>query len=102
MSGTDKTDFLKKIDFYNKILSDEALYIKAWNDFCLDEKNTLLLKHYLPVHFRGMRKVGKIISPEYLFLPTKKNRRVKLNLIRCESHLELLQNVLSMGDIDLG
>ena len=102
MSGSDETVFFKKMDFYNKILSDEALYIKAWNDFCLDEKNTLLLKHYLPVHFRGMRKVGKIISPEFLFLPTQKNRRVKLNLIRCESHLELLQNVLSMGDIDVG
>jgi poly-gamma-glutamate synthesis protein (capsule biosynthesis protein) len=102
MSGSDKRVFLNKMERYNKILGNEVLYIKAWNDFCQKEKNTLLLKNYLPVHFRGMRKFGKIISPEFLFLPTQKNRRVKLNLIRCESHLELLQNLLSNGDIDVG
>lgn len=102
MSGTDETVFLKKMAAYNKILGDEDLYIKAWNDFCENKKNRLLMKHYLPVHFRGMRKLGKIINPELFFIPTKKNRLVKLNLIRCESHLELLQNVLSKGDIDVG
>jgi poly-gamma-glutamate capsule biosynthesis protein CapA/YwtB (metallophosphatase superfamily) len=102
MSGTDETVFFKKMAAYNKILNDEDLYIKAWNDFCENEKNTLLMKHFSPVHFRGMRKFGKIINPELFFLPTKKNRLVKLNLIRCESHLELLQNVLSKGEIDIG
>jgi len=95
MLGSDKTFFLNKLASYNKILSDENLYIKAWDDFCQNEKNTLLLKQYLPVHFRGMRKVSKIINPEFFLLPTKKNRLVKLNLIRCESHLELLQAVLN-------
>jgi len=97
MSGSDKMVFLKKIERYNKILGNEDLYIEAWNEFCQKEKNTLILKNYLPVHFRGMRRVGKIISPEFLFLPTEKNRLVKLNLIRCESHLEILQNILSKG-----
>lgn len=102
MSGPDKAIFLNKMDVYNKILGDEDLYIKAWNDYCQKEKSTLLLKHYLPFHIRGMRKAGKIINPELLFFPTKKNRLVKLNLIRCESHLELFQNILSKGDIDAG
>ena len=42
-----------------------------------------------------MRKLGKIINPECLLLPTEKNRLVKLNLLRCESHQELLKSVLS-------
>ena len=95
MTGTDETVFFKKIAAYNKILGDENLYINVWNDFCENEKNTLLMKHFSPVHFRGMRKLSKIINPEYLFLLTKKNRLVKLNLIRCESHLELLQTILA-------
>lgn len=94
MIGSDEVVFLKKMTTYNKILSDEDLYYKMWNDFCENEKSTLLMKHFLPIHFRGMRKLGKIINPEFLFLPTKKNRLVKLNLIRCESHLELLRSIL--------
>ncbi|PQJ77770.1 CapA family protein [Polaribacter porphyrae] len=100
MSGSVKNVFLKKIEYYNNILGNEDLYIETWNEFCQKEKNTLLLKNYLPVHFRGMRRVGKIINPKFLFLPSQKNRHVKLNLIRCESHLELLRSVLSEEDVD--
>lgn len=98
MSGSDKMIFLKKLKKYNYVLSNENLYKDAWDKFCQKEKNTLLLKNYLPIHFRGMRRVGEIISPEFLFLPTYKNRQVKLNLIRCESHLELLQSILCTED----
>jgi poly-gamma-glutamate capsule biosynthesis protein CapA/YwtB (metallophosphatase superfamily) len=95
MSGSDKLVFLKKTDDYNKTLLNDDLYKKSWNKFCEKEKNTILLKNYSPVHFRGMRKVGRIISPKFLLLPSQKNRLVKLNLLRCESHKELLENILS-------
>jgi len=95
MSGSDKLTFLKKTEDYNKILLNEDLYKESWNKFCQKEKNTMLLKNYLPIHFPGMRRIGKIISPEFLLLPSQKNRLVKLNLLRCESHKELLENILS-------
>ena len=95
MSASDKLVFLKKIEGYNKILLNEDLYKESWNKFCQKEKNTILLKNYLPIHFRGMRRIGNIINPEFLLLPSQKNRLAKLNLIRCESHKELLENVLS-------
>lgn len=102
MTGTDKTTFLKRLAMYNKILGDEELYKKTWNDFCKNEKNITLLKYYLPVHFRGMRKAGKIINPEFFLIPTNKNRLVKLNMIRCESHLELLQSILAKDSKSTG
>ncbi len=102
MSGPDETVFLNKMAVYNKILGDEELYKKTWDDFCRNEKNTLLLKHYLPVHFRGMRKAGKIINPEFFLIPTNKNRLVKLNLLRCESHLELLRSILAKDFDSIG
>ena len=101
MSGADKTDFIKKIAEYNKTLDDKDLYTKAWDDFCQNEKNLVLMKHYLPVHFRGMRKVSKIVNPELFLIPTKKNKLVKINTLRCESHLELLQSVLAKGSTDV-
>ena len=100
LSGTKKISFLKKMANYNKILGDENIYIKAWNNFCQNEKNLILFNNYLPVHFKGMRKLGKFINPEFFLLPTKRNKRVKLNLIRCESHLEVLLNILSESDVD--
>ena len=98
LSTVDEKVFLEKLEDYKKILDDTKLYKEAWDDFCHNEKNTILLNKYFPVgHFRGMRRFGKIINPEFFLVPTNKNRSVKLNLIRCESHLELLQNILEQG-----
>ena len=101
LSKVDEQVFFKKLEDYKKILNDKKLYKQAWDDFCHNEKNTILLNKYFPIgHFRGMRRFGKIINPEIFLIPTNKNRLVKLNLIRCESHLELLQNVLEQGTGD--
>ena len=101
LSKVDEKVFFNKLEDYKKILNDKKLYKQAWDDFCHNEKNTILLNKYFPVgHFRGMRRFGKIINPEIFLIPTNKNRSVKLNLIRCESHLELLQNVLEKGAVD--
>ena len=100
MPETDKAIFLKKIELNNKILNDEKLYKKSWDDFCKKEERLIILKNYAPVNFRGMRKLSKIFNPEIFLVPTLKNRLVKLNLIRCESHRELLQNVLNDKNID--
>lgn len=94
MQGQEHKAFFENITKYNNILEAEVTYIKAWDDFCKNEKNLVLLRHYLPFKFRGMRRISKILNPEFFLMPTKYNRRVKLNTIRCESHLEVLQKVL--------
>jgi len=101
MKGADKANFLKKVKLNNETFNDEKLYKKTWNNFCKKEQRLILLKNYAPLHFRGMRKFSKIINPEIFVAPTTKNRLVKLNLIRCESHRELLQNVLDKSYIEL-
>ena len=95
MLDNDESSFLKKIDGYNKILADNTLYEKAWDNFCQNQKKLFLFNNYMPFHFKGMRKLSNFINPEFFLAPTKKNRRIKLNLVRCESHLEVLKSILS-------
>lgn len=95
MTDPENAAFLGKLADYNKILGDDSAYMQAWDGFCQKEKKLALMKNYLPFHFRGMRKISRFINPGWFLVPTEKNRRVKLNMIRCESHLELLKTILS-------
>ena len=95
MQGEEKTAFLQETADYNRVLGDNEAYIKAWAGFCKREKNIALLRQYLPFHFRGMRRISRMVNPEPFLIFTKYNKQVKLNTIRCESHLELLQSVLA-------
>jgi len=94
MEDPENAAFLKKLEEYNRILGDESAYGQAWDRFCQKEKKMTFMKNYLPFHFRGMRKISRFVNPGWFLVPTDNNRRVKLNMIRCESHLELLQNIL--------
>jgi len=95
MQGKTKDDFLENLAAYRRTINDEKAYQNAWDDFCKKEKNIILLKQFLPFHFKGMRRISKMVKPELFLMPTKKNRRLKLNTIRCESHLELLRCVFT-------
>lgn len=52
------------------------------------------MKQYFPVLVPGLNKISSLINLEKFLIPTKNSIFVKLNMIRCESHLELLQAVL--------
>jgi len=95
MQGQEKTAFLQAIADYSRVLGDNDAYLKVWAEFCKKEKNIALLRQYLPFHFRGMRRISRMFNPEPFLMFTRYNKRVKLNTIRCESHLELLQAVLA-------
>lgn len=98
IQGHKKIMFLEKIAEYNRVLGDNFAYMRAWDEFCKKEKNMLLLKNYSPFNFRGMRKISEIFNPELFLMPTNASKQVKLNMIRCQSHLELLQRVLGYNN----
>jgi poly-gamma-glutamate synthesis protein (capsule biosynthesis protein) len=94
MQGQIKKHFLKTLNNYSITIDDEKTYQNVWETFCIQEKSITLLRHYSPLHFKGMRKVSKLFNFEIFISPTKHNKRLKLNTIRCESHLELLKDSL--------
>ncbi|QBQ54414.1 CapA family protein [Nitrosococcus wardiae] len=93
LHSVEKNKFLKRLDFFNKILLDEASYSFEWKNFCQRKESNEILRQYSPVLFKGIGRLTKVISPKRFFL-TKTTIRSKLNMIRCESHLELLQTIL--------
>lgn len=94
MYGKEKSDFFKQLSEYKRILGSDEDFKKKWNSFCQRKKNIILLKQYFPVLVPGLNKISSLINLEKFLIPTKNSIFVKLNMIRCESHLELLQAVL--------
>jgi len=95
LKGGEKQNFLERVAGYNDILTDKDAYRKTWDDFCEKMGNSVLFKHYFPVQFRGMGRLSQLVNPEWFLVPTQKSKRIKLNMVRCESHLELLQSILA-------
>lgn len=85
-SGT----FLNKIENYKKTLENEELYQKEWNEFVKKQADSYILRQYVPNVFKGAGFLARKMSFVNLLLKSK-NILDKLNLIRCQSHYELLK-----------
>lgn len=92
LHDNEKEIFIKKIDNYNLILDDQSEYKKEWDNFCNINKKNMLIFNFLPITpLIGI--ISKIVPIKQLFL-SKGSISTKLNLIRCDSHLELLKSIL--------
>jgi poly-gamma-glutamate synthesis protein (capsule biosynthesis protein) len=93
MKDKEKDAFLVKISSYSNIVNNNEHYHKAWDDFCRRKTSISLLRFLSPVYIRGIDRMNKFIPPiKKLISPATLDSR--LNMIRCESHLELLQHIL--------
>ncbi len=100
MKDFEKQCFLEKLSEYNNTLSDEAAYAEAWAKFCKYKESGIVLRHFSPMQFKKIRRINKVFSLPQVFLPSSLDRE-KLNLFRCESHFEMLMNILE-GKYDNG
>ncbi|UYP48019.1 hypothetical protein NEF87_004304 [Candidatus Lokiarchaeum ossiferum] len=88
-----KKVFMRKLLALNSNLLDSRKYTKIWKNFCMKSENNVLSLQYLPTNFFGISTLAKCI-PISRFLVSKREIPTKLNLIRCDSHRELLISVL--------
>lgn len=91
MKGEEKKNFIEKIENYKSILSDPVKYEIEWDNFCDIKEKNMLIFNFLPNN-RLMGILSKILPVKKLFL-SKASISTKLNLLRCESHRELLQSI---------
>jgi len=84
------TIFHDNLENLNKTLKDESRYIKLWKDLCLKKSEEYMNTMYFPIKpcrlkiLRLIPWLRKLIHPSY-------RRAIRLNLLRCESHMEVIK-----------
>ena len=96
MIGSEKDSFLRKIEEYRNTLKDKKKYEKVWNDFCESKKDNYLILQYCPLIIRGIGRLLRKIGSARVLLKSTKRLTGRLNFIRCESHREVLLNILNV------
>lgn len=95
LTGLSRVSFLEKIETF-RISMEEDSYLKKWDEFCESKKNQYFLATFFPYSFRGIRLVERLFLISK-FILNKKTIPVKLNMLECESHLDVLVNLLKKG-----
>lgn len=93
LKDQEKDDFLAKIETYCQNMENQQKWLKAWHDFVANQADVYILRHFSPATFRGLGWLGRNTPIAKLFF-NKPNSLPKLNMLRCQSHLELLTAVL--------
>jgi len=93
MKGEDKKKFLIELERLNNTLINEDRYFAVWEDFCRDNSDSALIQMFFPLTFPGVRRISRFFSLDKILLP-KKSIAKKVNMIRCESHRELLIRIM--------
>jgi len=91
MEGKDKERVLNKIAELNKIIADDLKFSESWNEYLKTQENFYLASLYVKnLYLRALFMKG--------FLPISllksKHSKLMLNLVRCESHHEIMKNIL--------
>jgi poly-gamma-glutamate synthesis protein (capsule biosynthesis protein) len=94
LQGQSKKDFLARIETYRKNLVNEVEWLKEWEAFVKREAKKYIFIQYFPVIARGSALLARNIIAKILC--NRSNRLGKLNMIRCQSHLELLTTILEL------
>ena len=88
----EKAELLRRIEIYRQKLEDKASSIQEWENFVAQKSDSYLLRHFFPVAFRGLGFLARNTPITKLFFRSK--HLDKLNMLRCQSHLELLTAVM--------
>lgn len=94
LKGDAKEKFFKDIEKINSVLQNENLWMKEWYNWCKKNHRIYLVNNYLPVKFRGVGLLMKVINLSKLLIG-KNTIATKLNMVQCESHREVLTTILN-------
>lgn len=90
-----KIAFDERVTRLNQTLSDEKQYRDAWIELTQKQTSDYLLQLYSPFTIPGLGRIGRLL-PNWPQTLQKSNVRSKLNLLRCDSHNELLKHILEL------
>jgi hypothetical protein len=91
VSGSHRDRALDRYARLAHLLADEQAYWQNWNEFVESRRDIALLRHFMPFTFRGDRRLSEVFHFGDVLTGRSERRLAKLNVLNCESHLELLQ-----------
>lgn len=89
LSGKEKHNVLDRVETYRKKLENNDAWLKEWHAFVKRQTSIYIVRNTFPFSFPGLGFLARNMPVEKI-LTNKRNGMLKLNLLRCESHLELL------------
>lgn len=89
LKGDRKEELLRKVEHYREKLGNESEWLQEWDSFVRKKADGYLLKMFFPFTMRGLNFLSRYIPITRIFY-NKRNSLSKLNLLRCQSHRELL------------
>ncbi|GEB69775.1 putative poly-gamma-glutamate synthesis protein [Pseudoalteromonas carrageenovora] len=93
LKGNERELLLSRLEEYRKNLESIERWLIEWESFVAKRRPSVLVKQFLPFSFPGAGFLFRN-TPISKFFVNERNGLAKLNLIRCESHLELLTSIL--------
>jgi capsule synthesis protein PGA_cap len=93
LQGDEKKSFLQKIDSLKAKLDNQSAWLNEWQAFVEKQADSYILRQYSPLLFPGIGLLARN-TPLTKLLFNKTASLAKHNMIRCQSHHELLKAVL--------
>lgn len=96
LSKTEKQHFDKELTEINNVIANPNLLQSKWENYVNEMENKyMMLIQPVNKYLKGLQ--ARKYLPN-LFFKSRRNRLMLLNLIRCESHREMLINILQKGN----
>lgn len=95
LKGEAKTNFINKFDSYSKVIQNNSLLNKAWQDY-IEQKSNSYLGNFSLLSFVNNKYIKILLNKTGLIsMFVFKSILIKnLNLIRCEAHSDLLKSII--------
>lgn len=93
LRGDERDKAVSKIEALRNAVQENEVWLNEWNSFVKQRTHNYLLRQFFPFTFPGAGRLARNIPIIKLFF-NRKNSLAKLNLIRCQSHREVLISVI--------
>lgn len=92
LAGSAQEDFHRSLEELNSVLQDPQRYEAAWSACCAGKELEYLVIMYFPILHWPVSLLMRLPFARRLSFPLRRVL-IRLNLIRCDSHLEVLRQV---------
>lgn len=95
LAGYELEAFSIRMEGYRRTLANDDEWLGQWREFCRQQRLSYIAAQYLPLTFSGVGRLIRLLSLDRILLP-KTTLNQRRNMLRCESHRELLISMLEI------